>query len=225
MHRTRFVSTSLIGFFAAAAALSSAGAAHAGQVYQSLNEELSPAPFFWGAPSGKIGWYWTPADDVSLTGVETRLSAGFSNINNNYTFTTTLYTDRPAAGGTPIASFTWNGATTIDDNWLGGFFDEPLDLSGGTQYFLGMSGWEQALADFGGGGGSGVNWIDPPNQPGGENLGAGSGYTGDNFELQMNTTSVPANVDSPILRFMTPEPSTLSLLGLAAATPLRRRPA
>jgi len=196
-------------------------AAHAGDVFQSVNESLDPAPFFWGAPTGNIGWYWTPATDVDLSGVQTRLTSGFPNINNNFTFTTVLYTDRPAAGGVALGSFTWEGATPIDGNWLGGSFDTPLSLSGGTRYFLGMHGWEQGL---GRGGGSGVNWIDPPDQPGGESLGAGSGYTGADFSTQMNTTNVPANVDSPILRFIqVPEPASWVLLALGLTLLHRRR--
>jgi hypothetical protein len=84
-----------------------------------------------------------------------------------------------------------------------------------------MSGWEQNLT---GGGGSGVNWIDPPTQAGAENLGAGSGYTGADFELQMNTGADPANVDSPILRFIeVPEPATGLLVGLVGLPFVRGR--
>lgn len=201
-----------------------AAAPASADVYQTVNAALNPGPFFWGHPSGKIGWYWTPASDVELSGIQTRLTTGFNNINNNFTFTTTLYTDRPAAGGTSLGSFLWNGATPIDGPWLGGSFAAPLPLQGGTTYFIAMSGWEQALAQFGGTGGSGVNWIDPPNQPGGENLGAGSGYTGDNFEVQMNTGGTPANIDSPILRFISvPAPGSLALVALAGLAARRRR--
>lgn len=206
---------------ASAALLLGSIAAPADEVYQDLNESLDPAPFYWGAPSGNIGWYWTPATDVLLSGVQTRLASGFANINNDYTFTTTLYTDRPAAGGVELGSFTWNGVTPVDGDWLGGSFPAALDLTGGTEYFLGMSGWEQGLT---GTGGSGVNWIDPPDQVGAEDLGAGSGYTGVDFDTQMNTTGDVANVDSPILRFIAvPEPGTLALLAVAGLAIVRRR--
>lgn len=173
-----------------------------GIVSQSFNESLTPAPNFWAVPQGNIGWYWTAPADVKLVGVQTRLRDGFQNLNNNYTFTTTIYTDRPAAGGTPMSSFTWNGATQVAPNWVGGQFATPVDLTCGTRYFIGMSGWEQALAQFEGNGGSGVNWIDPPNQANAETLGTGSGYTGTNYETQMNTGTTPANIDCPILRFL-----------------------
>jgi len=173
-----------------------------GVVAQSLNESLTPGPFYWGEASGKIGWYWTAPAGVKLVGVQTRLRTGFENLNNNYTFTTTIYTDRPAIGGTPLSSFTWNGATNVIGNWQGGSFPAPVELNCGTRYFIGMSGWEQGLAQFEGAGGSGVNWINPPTQPGAETLGAGSGYTGANYEAQMNTGEEPANVDCPIIRFL-----------------------
>ncbi len=217
---------SALGWVAAAALglVMSAGSdsVRAGTVYQSVNENLNPGLFFWAAPSGNIGWYWTPATDLDLLGVQTRLNTVGNNIFNNYTFTTTLYTDRPAVGGTPLGAFMWNGATPIDGPWLGGEFAAPLSLTGGTTYFLGMAGWEQSLAEHPGGG-SGVNWIHPPDQDGAENLGAGSGYTGVGFSAQMNTGMMPANVDSPVLRFIIPEPSTLAILGLGAVLVLRRR--
>lgn len=200
-----------------AAALMSSGTAQAGAVLEDFNALLNPGPFYWAAPTGNIGWYWTPSTDMELDGVQTKLATGLSNLDNDFTFTTTLYTDRPAAGGTVLGSFTWNGATPVDGPWLGGTFANSVALTGGQTYFLGMSGWEQGLAQFGGTGGSGVNWIHPPNQPGAETLGAGSGYTGVDFAIQMNAGSEPVNVDSPILRFIgqpIPEPGTLALFGL-----------
>ncbi len=209
----------IVGLLLAAAPW--AATAQAEEVYQTVNATLTPAPFYWGAPSGKIGWYWTPATDVELLGIQTRLATGFTNINNNFTATTTLYTDRPAAGGSVLGSFDWHAATPVDGPWLGGEFASALSLTGGTTYFVGMSGWEQVLTGSGGGG---VNWIDPPNQAGAESLGAGSGYTGANFEIQMNVGATPANVDSPILRFIAvPEPATLGLLALATPALLARR--
>lgn len=197
------------------------GSVQATQVYQTVNETLAPGAFYWAAPSGKIGWYWTPATDLELAGIQTRLASGLTNLNNNATFTTKLYTDRPAIGGTELGTFDWSGTVPVAGLWLGGEFAAPIALTGGTTYFIGMSGWDQNLT---GSGGSGVNWIDPPDQAGAENLGAGSGYTGVNFEAQMNVGLTPANVDSPILRFIeVPEPATATLVCLSLLPLLRRR--
>lgn len=207
----------------AAAVCSLALAAASGaDVYQTVNEDLDPAPFYWAAPTGNIGWYWTPETDVLLSGIQTRLAVGFTNVNNDFTFTTTLYSDRPSEGGIALGSFDWSGVEFVDGLWLGGTFDTALALDGGTTYFLGMSGWEQGLT---GNGGSGVNWINPPDQPGGESLGAGSGYTGTGFDTQMNTGAEPANVDSPVLRFIeVPAPSaSAALAAIAMFAPRRRR--
>jgi hypothetical protein len=127
--------------------------ARADYVYQAINDALTPGPFFW--PNGNnIGWYWTPATDVYLTGIQTKLTTGYTNINNNYTFTARVYTDRPSAtpAGTLMGSFTFNGAAYVN-GWLGGSFTSPLHLTGGTAYFLGFTGWGQALVDSSGGAG------------------------------------------------------------------------
>lgn len=189
--------------------------ARADFVYQSVNESIAPAPFYW-VPS-TVGWYWTPDSDILLSGIQTRLTTGFSNINNNFTLTASLWTDRKAVGGTLIDSFTFQGNVFVDGNWLGGSFSSPIALTGGTQYFLGFSGWDAVLTPTGGGG---VNWIEDPTAPGAQNLGAGSGYLGADWEIQGNPSSTPANIDSPILRFIgatpVPEPSSLALVGLGA---------
>ncbi len=198
--------------------------AMADEIFQSVNADLDPAPFFWGAPSGTIGWYWTPASDVTLAGVQTKLTSGFNNINNNFTFTTTLYTDRPAAGGSALGSFDWHGTTFVDGPWLGGSFASALDLIGGTTYFVGFSGFEQAIGSLGSNSGAGVNWIEDPAATGAQNLGAGSGYTGVGFDAQMNTGTDAANIDSPILRFIqVPTPGTLAIGSVALFACRRRR--
>jgi hypothetical protein len=201
------------------------GSVAGGDVFQTVNESIDPAPFFWAAPSGNIRWYWAPVSNVHLSSIQTRLTTGFGNINNDFTFTTTLFSDRPAAGGVELGLFDWNGATPVDEFWLGGEFAQALELVGGTTYLIGMSGLDQGLTGNGGSGINWINWIDPPDQPGGESLVTGSGYTGFDFETQMNTGDERANVDSPILRLIAvPTPASGLVLVFGAVLIARRRP-
>jgi hypothetical protein len=226
----RFSRTMALATFVASALLGlNAGSAQASlYTYQTVNATLSPAPFFWGG-GDVLGWYWTPATNVLLNEIDTKLATGFNNINNNYTFTTTLYTDRPFVGGTSLGAASWNGTSYNSNGWLGSAFSSPISLTGGTTYFIGFSGFQQAFNDFGGSGGSGVNWINPGNQSGAQSLGAGSAYLGTDYMTQANPSLTPqTNIDSPILLFTAvdqtpppngvPEPGSLTVwaLGLVA---------
>src|SRR5205085_7577136 len=94
-------------------------------VYLDINGAFAPGGpgcCYWAAPSGKIGWYWTPTSNLDLVGIETKLVTGFFNINNNFTLTTSIWTDRPANGGALLGSFTWNGTNYIDPPWQGNTF-------------------------------------------------------------------------------------------------------
>ncbi len=138
--------------------------------------------------------------------IQTQLRNDFGNLNNNFTFTTTLYTDRPAVGGTPIASFEWNGSRLIQGQWVGGFFVSGVPLLGGTEYFIGMSGWAQALGSVGANSGAGVNWVSDPIGPPVENLGAGSSYGSSagspgSFDIQFSPGGL-GSTDQPVLRFL-----------------------
>jgi hypothetical protein len=198
----------------------------AGMVYQTYNEGELRAPFFWSLPS--IGWYWTPTTNVLLEGIQTQLTTGFSNINNNFTFTTTLFTNRPAAGGTSLGSFTWNGATPVDGPWVGGSFAAPIALTAGTTYFVGMSGWQNALGWAGPNSGAGVNWVNP-NVPSAtkDHIGVGTSY-GDaagsatfDYDIAFNPGPNPGATEFPFLRFIAadppaaavPAPASITLLG------------
>jgi hypothetical protein len=199
-------------------------------VYQDINSSFTPGFFFWAAPSGKIGWYWTPSTDVDLTAIHTELNTSGNNINNAFTLTTAIYTDRPAAGGTLIDSFTFNAAG-YGGGFTGGSFVSPVHLTGGTAYFIGFSGWDQVNTGSGGGG---VNWVEPSEwtpaqQATIQNL--FPGYTGNTWEIQMNS-GPPANIDMPILEFLqfdapvtsAPEPASLAgvLAGLAVLAAARK---
>lgn len=167
---------------------------------------------YWGNPSGKIGWYWTPSADVSLEGIETQLYNGASNINNNFTMTVTVFTDRPDVGGTSLGSFSFNAATA-SGGWGGGSFALPLSLTGGTQYFVGFSGYDQVLTGSGGGG---INYVAQNPFPAGTRT-LSSAYYGNNFE---NVIGVDG-FNAPVIRFLaadpigaaTPEPRSLWFMG------------
>ena len=137
-------------------------AAQADVVFQTINgtPPIAPGPFFWdGAPVGinNVGWYWTPRTNVDLTGIQTKLNNVNFNVNNNFTFTAAVYTERPANSGTLLDSLSFNGATFVDGPWVGGSFASPVHLTGGTQYFIGFTGWAAALGWDGPNSGAGVN--------------------------------------------------------------------
>ncbi|QNN20839.1 hypothetical protein HED60_00665 [Planctomycetales bacterium ZRK34] len=204
------------------------GTLRADTVFETLNGGFTPGNFFWAADD--TGWYWTPSMNVDLVGIQTKLATN-TNINNNFTFTTTVYTDRPDNGGMVLDSFTWNGTAFVDGPWLGGSFSSPLSLTGGTTYFLGFSGW---LAAVTGSGGAGVMMVGPADSSGNATAGttlldgwiSGSGNPG-SFDTPYATGSWP---NTPILRFIAadsstiPEPAAASLIGLPAlAMAMRRR--
>lgn len=188
-------------------------------VYDTVNGGFSPGNYYWGAAD--TGWYYTPTTDVNLVSIQTQLRTA-SNINNNVTFTTTVYSDRPAAAGSVLDSFTWNGTAFVDGPWLGGSFSSPLHLTGGTTYFLGFSGWAAALFP---GGGAGVMMVEDfpyqtgPAYPGTELL---DGYLSVGSPGSFDTAYGPGSwPNTPILRFIAadpveeiPEPASMILFGL-----------
>ena len=175
-----------------------------GQLFDQINGPPGPGPLFWTLDD--IGWYWTPDSDLDLIAIQTQLRNDFGNLNNDFIFTTTLYTDRPDVGGVAIASTQWNGDLSVDGPWVGGFFDAPISLNGGTQYFIGMSGWAQAIGSLGANSGAGVNWVSDPLGEPAQNLGAGSSYGSSagnpgSFDTQFSPAGL-GTTDQPVLRFL-----------------------
>lgn len=217
--------TSRLLRFAGAIAIASFAAISANAaILQEINGDKTPAFYYWGHPSGTMGYYWTPAEDMNLESIQTQLNTRGFNTNNNFILTTTLYSDRPAVGGTALGSYTFNGAG-YGGGWTSGSFSSALHLTAGTQYFIGFSGWDQVLT---GGGGGGVVFTDPADYPAGttfEDL--FPLYSGTAFDIQITAGPNPVNLDMPILRFVgtlpdpdpgtVPEPSSLILLSAGMA--------
>jgi len=136
---------------------------------------------------------------------------------------------RPDAGGVPISSFTWNGVDFLDGAWVGGSFPVPVPVTSATTYFVGISGWDNALGWAGQNSGAGINWVDAPVGAPADNLGAGSSWGSTNgtsgvYDIQFSPGTLGAT-DQPVIRFLSdvPNPATVSMLGLAACGGLIRR--
>jgi hypothetical protein len=207
----------LLGF--AAAFLAASPAARADAYEDSYN--LDPGPGFvipWPGccrwVPDNIGWYWTPQQNVSLTAVETILVGLLNGINNNFDLTVTVYTDRPAVGGSSLGSSTFNPGVLYpaDPPWHTKPFDTPIIVNAGTTYFVGFSGWNNSAVpgtdDRGG-----INWVTTSAYtlpPGARVL--GSAYLGDNFADKAGPPdAIPS---APVIKFVgntitaVPEPGT-----------------
>lgn len=205
-------------------------AANAAAYSDSYNENFGPGyalPFpgccTW-APN-TIGWYWTPQRAVSLTAVETILVNVLNGVNDDFALTVTLYTNRPAVGGNPLGSATFNPGSFYagDPPWHGQPFAKPIAVSAGTQYFVGFSGWDKSAGPNGERGG--INWVVQPGFADGVPPGArflSQAYIGDDFATGIG--SATTTTAAPVIKFVgntmapVPEPQTWLLFctGLAA---------
>ena len=217
------------------------GLARAADVIDSYNPSKAPGyatprpPCCIWVPD-TIGWYWTPASDSYLTNIQTKLADVDFGYNNDFAMTISLFTDRPAAGGTLIDSFTFNASSFVDGGghdtfpWRGTGFAAPVSVTGGTTYFVGFQGWA-AVYDPATGSGGGINWvIDPSGAPPADAQFLSAGYTGATFDTLMGSDRTVTA--APVIRFIgglgappVPEPSTyaLTLIGLAALSLLTAR--
>ncbi|HWB12730.1 MAG TPA: PEP-CTERM sorting domain-containing protein [Pirellulales bacterium] len=180
-----------------------------------------------------IGWYYTPTQSYTLTGISTFFEP-ISSGTGNHSITVQIQSDRPANGGVLLdqATFSANSAT---GGVVGGEFTTAVALQAGQTYFvdfMGLSGMGTNLGQF----------IVEPDGTHVASAGAttrlaafwsdgvfGSsrvGNAGDEFLPTGNASGL-----EPILYFdgktaaVTPEPSAgvMMLLGLGTAAVLRRR--
>ncbi|MBC7781623.1 MAG: hypothetical protein H7125_16135 [Proteobacteria bacterium] len=184
-----------------------------------------------------IGWYWSPTpafnanisngQTVYLSNVQTQLADLLNGINNDFTMTVSVFTDRPAAGGSLIDSFSFNafGVNIPQGGFRGTGFATPVALVAGTPYFFGFSGWG-AVAGPGTGGGS--NWTLDSNTglaaAGARSLGVG--YTGATWETVLGSDDT-SPTSTPTIRFLydtdapgTPGGPAAAVVPLPGALPL-----
>jgi len=231
--------SSLRGAMATLALLTAASQPAWADAYsESYNQQFGPgyaSPFpgccTWGLNT--IGWYWTPQQTISLQVIETILVNVLNGVNDDFDLTVTIFTERPAIGGTALASATFNPGQFFPDDptWHGKAFATPVTVSAGNQYFVGFSGWDKSQIV---GARGGINWVIQPDVPDGVPPGAqflGMAYVGDDFGTGIGSaTSVTA---APVIKFVgdttlpVPEPSTWALwaLGLGLLGAMRRRQA
>lgn len=206
--RNQFWGRVVLAFSLAAASLS-------GSVMESYNAGQPQAPnTFWGVSD--IGWYYTPASSYNLNGVSTIFTQSTDPGDVNRLVTVGIFTDRPAAGGSLLASGTFDTSTAR--GVYGGASFTPVALTGGTTYFVGFENVfhlgvdEVSYATTGGNAGPpgsvalGSTWQDS----GGATF-ATEGSNGTTW------------FDKPLIEFLTPnvasapEPSAWALIAIPAA--------
>jgi hypothetical protein len=206
--RNRFWGLAILALFLPAASLF-------GTVMESYNAGQPQAVnTFWGVTD--IGWYYTPMSSYSLDGMATVFTQSTDPGDVNRVVTFAIFTDRPANGGTLMASGTFNTSTAR--GVYGGALFAPVALTLGTTYFVALENVSHLGVDevsFSTGGGNagppgsvalGSTWQD--------NGGAGFGTQGSN-----GTTWF----DKPVIEFLAPavggapEPGTWVLMAIPAA--------
>jgi hypothetical protein len=203
------------------------GSAWATVIVDNFNQGITQAPNTYLDPSLLgIGWYYTPSTSYSLVGVQTTYTQTTSPLDINRIVTVSIYSDRPANGGTLLGSGSFDTATARSGAYGGATF-AGIALTGGATYFV-------AFSNVGGLGENQVTFSpDPAGPPGSVAVGpTWINVANNNFNtLASNGTTA---FDKPVLRFLGPSPVNaapepgswpMALAGatLLAATRLRKR--
>lgn len=118
--------------------LSAMGTANAAFV-QSYNDGAANHTQTWGTELNEVGWYYSPSQTITLTGVETR----FGNLGpSGVTVTLEVFDAGVSAPFNPPAPiFTDTFSSAMDPTWSGvtGIVGGP-QLDVGSTYFIGFSG-------------------------------------------------------------------------------------
>jgi hypothetical protein len=164
-----------------------------------------------------IGWYYTPSTTFFLLAINTRFNAS-AGTNVNRTVTAELWSNRPAIGGSLLASgnFQSNSALGV----LGGGSFSPILLQAGVTYFIGFRNVQ----------GLGVNWTGDPSAIflGARYFSNGPVFIDDTYE------KVASGEVAPIIQLVgrqtsvVPEPMSMTLLatglvGMGAVGYFKRR--
>jgi hypothetical protein len=185
------------------------------QVQVDINTNVPNANAYFTTQSS-MGWYFTPSSSFFLTALQTRFNSTQGS-NGNRLVTAEIWSNRPAVGGSLIASgaFQSNSALGI----LGGASFNSLLLQAGIQYFIGFRNVQ----------GLGVNFaFNPSTSLGPRYFSRGPNFTDDRYERSASEEG------APILRLVgtestvVPEPMTMTLLatglvGIGAAGYIKRR--